>query len=311
MAVYTPLTFEEVKEFFNTYSVGEVENFQPILSGIENSNFIVTTDQNIFILTLLEKRTASQSLPFIFEYMKLLSNSGIKVPVAQFNHQGLQASLLKGKPAIVTSFLPGRGIESEDLTEDLIYNVGKTLAHMHKVGQGVTQQWANPMSIATIEDLSSNLDHDFLPLIKEEILFQTSQDYSQLPRGPLHGDFFPDNIFINDHQKICGVIDFYYACWDVYIYDMALALNAFCFEGGGYKKPFADAFLHGYQSMRPLEGREIECFSSVCRWAALRILTTRVYDFVHQKKDDFVVAKNPNTYKDILEFHQRERILAR
>jgi homoserine kinase type II len=311
MAVYTPLTDDEVAQCLSDFDGVSVKNFSPILSGIENSNFLITAEDKKYILTLLESRTSSDALPFIFEFMQQLGKNGIIVPSPVINKHGQKIFKVKGKTAILMSYLEGRGVTRADINDGVCFAAGKLLAQIHKAGAGVKAHWRNSMNLSVTTHLSKNLHHPLAPLIHDEINYQKSCDYSSLPRGAIHGDFFPDNVFIDDAQHICGVIDFYYACTEIYLYDIALAFNAWCFDDGVIHPSRADSFLNAYQEIRAFSDLEKESFSNIARWAALRILTTRAFDSLKQNTDYLVVAKDPTEYQKILTFHQKENIFAR
>lgn len=311
MAVYTRVSEKDLTQHLTRYDIGAPTSFEGIAEGVENTNYRMETDRGIFILTLLEKRTRAEDLPFFIDFMAHLQGRGIPCPRILPDNEGKHVHLLNEKPAIVASFLEGT---SPQETEDFhIIAVGKTLAQMHAAGESLGLRRDNAMSlpawrklIAQCGEKTDQLGHGLSVLLQTELAYLEKHWPQGLPSGAIHADLFPDNVFFKD-GKLSGIIDFYFSCTDTLAYDLMLTLNAWCCGPGGAPDPHkASLFLNTYQKERPLSAAEKESLTFFGRAAALRIIATRLYDFLHRQQGATVNPKDPLEYLRILNFYRQE-----
>jgi homoserine kinase type II len=301
MAIYTFLNESDVAAHIERYDIGRLLGFNGIASGIENSNYLIDTSEARFILTIFEKRTREQDLPFFIELMRHLKTKNRPVAEILTAKSGNTVLSLKGKPALLSRFLHGKPIEPT--TAAACHQGGKMLAQLHLATTDFSGSRQNTMGPDEWKRLLS-LCHD--PRAKELLqqLGHLKKFWSaDIPQGILHGDFFPDNVFFDVKQNLCGVIDFYFACTGAFIYDLMLAFNPWCSDNGKIDADKAQAFLSGYQSARSLTPPEKEVISEMGALAALRIATTRLYDSLHPAADALVTPKDPHPYIDLLQRH--------
>lgn len=294
MAVYTSLDAQQIKDFLKRKPLGEYLKHQGITQGIENTNYLLSTTSGQFILTLIEKRTDPQDLPFIFSFMNHLNKRGITVPGI------LAQDTLAGKPAVILSFLPGRDARDDVIMPDHCAQVGALLARMHNASQDFTQTRTNPVGLpqwqAMFDKVKAGLEPKLTDAIETILKECARDDWHDLPRGAVHADLFPDNVFFKD-GGLSGVIDFYFACTSAYTYDLALTVNAWCYDSAGaIITARLKALMNAYESVRPLNTQERAAFPLLRRAAALRILMTRLYDWAFTSKDAVVVKKDPLEY---------------
>lgn len=308
MAVYTEIDDDALVDFMATYDVGEVLSCKGIAEGIENSNFLVTTTSGPFILTLYEKRVDQADLPFFLDYMDHLASRGVPCPVPVKTVNGDVLRVLSKRPAALITFLAGMWPKRP--TADHCRGVGEGLAMLHLAGEDFDGTRANTLGVLAWRDLLISCDVDAdnvragLKSRLNDVLDQLESDWpKKLPDGIIHADLFPDNVFFR-HGHLSGIIDFYFACADAYAYDIAICLNAWCFEpDGSFNITKARRLLSGYQSVRPLNNDEIAHLPILAQGAAMRFLLTRLYDWVNTPADAFVTPKNPEEYIQKLEFH--------
>ncbi|WP_068080908.1 homoserine kinase [Polycladidibacter stylochi] len=309
MAVYTDVTDEELSAFIADYNIGALLSFKGIAEGVENSNYLVHTEQGNFILTLYEKRVNPQDLPFFLGLMQHLAKGGLNCPTPLANSHGNILGELAGRPAAVISFLDGMWTRRPK--QHHCFELGKGMAQMHLLGADFELKRTNALSIdgwgPLLEDSRSRGDEVKTGLIDEldsELHDLQDQWPDKLPQGIIHADLFPDNVFfIGD--KLSGLIDFYFACNDSLAYDIAICLNAWCFESdGAFNVTKAKALLNGYSSVRPLEESEYDALPLLCRGAALRFLLTRLFDWLSVPEGALVTPKDPLEYLHKLRFHR-------
>ena len=309
MAVYTDISETELRAFLADYDVGELLSYKGIAEGVENSNFLIHTDKAPFILTLYEKRVNPDDLPFFIGLMDHLAGSGISCPLPVQRRDGEQLDQLAGRPAAMVTFLEGiwlRRPAAQHCAE-----VGRALAQMHLAGADFGMRRRNGLTLQDWRPLwndcrtaHASMEKAFIGEI-EALLSSLERDWPrQLPEGAIHADLFPDNVFfIGD--KLSGLIDFYFACTDFLAYDVAVCLNAWCFERDhAFNITKGQAFLDGYQSVRPLNGEESEALPLLATGAALRFMLTRLYDWVTTPEGSLVVKKDPEEYVRKIRFHQ-------
>ena len=299
MAVYTPIDQDQVKAFLSTCDLGNYIRHDGITQGVENTNYLLKTTKGPFILTLVEKRTAPEYLPFIFSYMKHLSTAGIVVPDV------LAQGVIANKPAAIIQFLDGKAIFASQTTSHHCAQIGATLAHMHKAAENFTMTRDNPVGPdewhTLFNAVKSEIDPGTATAIKEALDECAAIDWRSLPTGAVHADLFRDNAFFKD-GNLSGIIDFYFACTAPYVYDLAITLNAWCFDRDNLPVfERVTALTQGYQSIRPLSDAERAAFPALRKAAAIRILLTRLYDWFFTPPNAQVTKLDPMEYLAKLE----------
>ncbi|NWG47067.1 MAG: homoserine kinase [Alphaproteobacteria bacterium] len=309
MAVYTDVAADELEDFLGRYELGKVLSFKGIAEGVENSNYYLHTQAGTYILTLFEKRVAEADLPFFVATMEHLAARGISCPRPVADTQGRMLARLAGRPAVIVSFLDGLSIRRP--TTEHCRLLGAGMARMHLAAADFPLRRANALGPASWKGLyagsAAKAESAFpgLPaLIGDELASLDRAFPEALPQGLIHADLFPDNVFFLD-GALSGFIDFYFACTDALAYDLAIALNAWCFEPDGmFNVTKARALFSGYRAERPLAPVEIEAMPKLARGAALRFLLTRLHDWLHHDARAFVTPKDPLEYAQKLRFHR-------
>lgn len=311
MAVYTRISDSELSEFVSRYALGNLRGIKDILSGVENSNFFLTLDAGTYILTIYEKRVREDELPFFINLMRHLATKHIPCPAPIPDKHGQVLQKLCNKPAALVSFL--NGSMTNAITEDQCRQVGAALANMHLATTDFNDSRPNNLSLegwaALItrciekgDTVQAGITHHLVNELK--YLVDHWPSMGSMPFGVIHADLFPDNVFFADN-KLCGVIDFYFACSDFLAYDLAVSINAWCFDEGHLFKPdYAKAMIDGYQSVRRLDIQEKSALPVLCRGAALRFLLTRLYDLLNHPAGALVKPKDPLEYVAKLKFFQ-------
>jgi len=309
LAVYTDVTDDELKAFVAAYDLGEVLSFQGIAEGVENSNFAVRTSRGSFILTLYEKRVAAADLPFFLTLMEHLAARGVSCPTPIKARDGGLLRSLKGRPAAIVSFL--EGLWPRRIAPSHCLQVGEALARLHAAGADFPMRRANALSVAGWAPLIEATRAE-AAIVKPGLAEALDAEYavlaarwpSGLPTGVIHADLFPDNVFFLG-DRLSGLIDFYFACTDALAYDLAVCLNAWCFEADrSLNVTKARALFQGYESVRPLAPAERTALPLLARGSALRFLLTRLYDWLNHPPEAFVKPKDPLEYWAKLRFHQ-------
>ena len=310
MAVYTQVSDDELTSFIAGYEVGALLSYKGIAEGVENTNYLVHTQKGPYLLTLYEKRVAAQDLPFFLGLMEHLAKAGINCPTPVHDAQGRVLRMLAGKPAALVTFLEGIWIRRPQPRHCAA--LGQAMASLHLAGRSFAQSRANALGVGgwrpLFQRFRSRAD-DIAPglaaIIAEELDHLEADWPAQLPQGIIHADLFPDNAFFLGDQ-LSGLIDFYFACQDALAYDVAIALNAWCFESDHtFNLTKGQALLKGYQGVRALEPAERQALPLLARGAALRFLLTRAYDWLHTDRDALVNRKDPQEYLRRLHFHRR------
>lgn len=309
MAVYTEVDDEALSAFVSAYDIGAVLSCKGIAEGVENSNFLLRTEGGTFILTLYERRVAEADLPFFLGLMDHLARRGIACPTPIRGRDGHNLRHLCGRPAAIVSFL--EGVWPRRPTPKHCAGVGAALAAMHLAGRDFPLRRENALSVAGWRPLFARCAaraDEVLPGLADEIareLDVLEQAWPRhLPKGVIHADLFPDNVFFLG-EGVSGLIDFYFACNDALAYDLAICLNAWCFEpDGAFNITKARHMLAGYRAVRPLEAAELAALPILARGAALRFLLTRLYDWLHQVDGALVRPKDPLEYWQKLRFHR-------
>jgi len=310
MAVYTDVAADELAEFLAAYQLGELLSYKGIAEGVENSNFLLHTTAGYFILTLYEKRVARGDLPFFLSLMTHLASHGINCPQPVRNRSGEALGALAGRPAAIITFLDG--VWPRKPTAAHCAEVGQALAKMHLAGRDFSMARANALSVSGWRPLfdaaagrADELQHGLRAFIAAELDHLEHDVWPKhLPQGVIHADLFPDNVFFLG-ERLSGIIDFTFACNDMLAYDVAICLNAWCFESDcSFNVTKARAFLGGYGRERQLTEAEQQALPLLARGAALRFLLTRLVDFLNVPAGALVRPKDPLEYARKLRFQQ-------
>ena len=311
MAVYTKISIDELNNFLKSYEIGKVIKFSGIKEGIENTNYFVQTEKNKFILTIYEKRVNTKELPFFIGLMTNLYNSNFICPKPIINRNGNYISEILGKKAAIVSFLEGSA--KKKLSPENCYDIGIETARFHEITKSLSLKRQNSLSLNSWSGLFSKVEkdcskiHKNLPKIIKSSLKEIEKNWpKKLPSGIIHADLFPDNIFFKN-EKFSGIIDFYFSCNDFYCFEIAVCLNALCFDGIKENLSFnvtkARKFIKGYTSVRKLNKDEQKYLKVLAQGASLRFLLTRVFDYLNLKKGALLTVKDPIEYLKRLEFH--------
>lgn len=310
MAVYTHIDAEMLADFLKGYDIGSPLVFKGIAEGISNSNYFLQTDVARYILTLYEMRANTHDLPYFLNVMHHLADAGLPCPLPVEDKKGIALQKLAGKDACIISFLDGVSVSHP--TADQCASVGKVLAEMHVAAESFGDTRANDLSLAGWRDIADSV-HDraasIMPglakLIDDEIAYLQEHWPQNLPTGLIHADLFPDNVLFTG-DKLTGIIDFYFACSDIFAFDIATCINAWCFDDEhNFKTSHAKRLTEMYDMYRPLTAAEVNALPILCRGAALRFLVTRTYDWLNPVSDALVSVKDPVEYVKKLQFHQQ------
>ncbi len=304
MSVFTTVTEAHLGIWLADYPLGELLELKGIASGITNTNYFVTTTTGRYVLTLFEKNAADE-LPYFLDLMSYLAEHDIPCPAPIRTHDGKNLGFLNGKPAALVSCLPGRSIEQPSVLH--CGEIGKVLAQMHIAGASFGKTMSNPRGrewrLHTAEAVMPMLDGESAALLKSELQFQTRNALPVLPEGVIHADLFRDNVLF-DGDKLGGLIDFYYACNDALLYDLAIAVNDWCIEADGcLDETRLAALLAGYEAIRALTAAEKSAWPVMLRIAALRFWLSRLYDMHFPQEGELIHAKDPQHFQRILQCH--------
>jgi homoserine kinase type II len=308
LAVYTDISEDELSAFLADYDAGTLLSYKGIAEGVENSNFLLHTTAGSFILTLYEKRVDPADLPFFLGLMQHLAKNGLSCPLPLVRMDGGLLGMLAGRPAAMVTFL--EGMWPRKPTVNHCRETGSAIAAMHLAGEGFDIHRKNALSVAGWRPLWEKsaprvheIDADLRDEIPAELAFLEQNWPQDLPVGVIHADAFPDNVFFLG-ETCSGIIDFYFACNDFLAYDVAICLNAWCFEkDGSFNLTKGMALLEGYRAVRPLSDAEIAALPILARGSALRFFLTRLFDWLETPADALVVKKDPLEYLRKLRFH--------
>ena len=313
MAVYTQISIDELNVFLSKYNIDNINEFSGIKGGTSNSNYLLTADNKKFILTIFEERTNQENLPFYFDLMNHLNAHDIKCPEVIKDKQGNFSNSIKQKHAVITSFLTGSSLEK--IKPIHCSNLGLTIAKMHNASEKLNIKRENELGfeklgiiIEKLKTYKKRIDDEKLKFIEDEFLFLSREISKDLPSGIIHADLFPDNIFFEENN-LTGIIDFYFSCNDFYAYEIAICLNAWCFEDSNneFNPTKAKYLLGSYNQERKFSNEEVEALPLLARASALRYLLTRLLDFYSHEDSDLILKKDPNEYISKLKFHQSVR----
>lgn len=310
MAVYTEVPDHELAAFLDRYDIGNAQTFKGIAEGVENSNYLLGTDRGQFILTLYEKRVKREDLPFFLGLMDHLAQRGFPCPVPVHDRSGHALQTLCGRPAALITFL--NGIWPKRIEPFHCLELGRTMAMMHALGADFEGRRENDLIVPVLTPLlercaaaADAIEPGLETAIRAEHAALVDLWPTNLPEGVIHADLFPDNVFFLG-KGLSGVIDFYFACNGFLAYDLAVAINAWCFEQAReFNVTKAAALLQAYTAARPLTEAERHALPVLCRGAALRFFLTRLYDWSNTPDSAFVQRKDPAEYLHRLRFHQQ------
>jgi homoserine kinase type II len=308
MAVYTEVSDEELQAFVADYDIGSVVSCKGIAEGVENSNFLLQTEQNTYILTLYEKRVDPADLPFFVELMRHLAGHGVPCPTPLHGRDGSSLRCLCGRPAAIVTFL--QGLWPRRITPQHCASLGAALAQLHVKGLEFGRSRANSLGVRAwrpifeqAADRADQVKSGLADELRRDLDVLETQWPRELPTGIIHADLFPDNVFYKGNE-VSGLIDFYFACTDFLAYDIAVCLNAWCFEpDGSFNVTKARLLLCHYQQVRPLTENEFRALPVLARGAAMRFLVTRLYDWLNTPAGALVKRKDPLEYERKLRFH--------
>jgi homoserine kinase type II len=309
VAVYTDVSAEELAAFLAQYDLGELLSYKGIAEGVENSNYVVHTRRGYFILTLYEKRVAASDLPFFLGLMEHLASRGLTCPQPVKDRSGSAAGMLAGRPAAIVTFLDGMWLRRPGAAH--CGSLGEGLARLHVAGADFPMRRKNALSVegwralaASADGRADTLQPGLSQTIARELAHLEQVWPRDLPQGVIHADLFPDNVFFLG-DRLSGLIDFYFACTDTLAYDVAICLNAWCFEPDhSYNITKGRNLLQAYSAIRPLSATELAALPLLARGAALRFLLTRLVDWLNVPAGALVKPKDPIEYFRKLRFHQ-------
>ena len=314
MAIYTKISRNDVVAIERKFNLGKIISFKGIKKGIENTNYIIRTKNNKYILTVFEKRVQKRDLPFFMSLMDKLNNHNINCPKPQKNKTGNYSITIKNKPASIVSFVEGK--DKNKLKIKDCYEIGKNIAKFHIVSKKIKLYRKNSMSLNSwpklLNKISNNkckkIDVNLNDLMRTGLTEIKKKWPKKLSYGIIHGDLFIDNIFFKNN-KFHGFIDFYFSCNDFLIYEIAICINALCFDKKNRKfifnKKKSKNLLRGYSSLRKLSKNEKNCLNILCKGAALRYLLTRTYDYLNTPKSAIIIKKDPREYIQKLKVHNK------
>ena len=311
MAVYTKINNKDVLFLSQQFNLGKIIRFKGIKQGIENTNYLLKTNNTNYILTIFEKRVQKKDLPFFMKLMDKLNQKKINCPKPLKDKNGKYLTSIKNKTACIVTYLIGK--DKQNLNIKNCYDVGKNIGKLHKAAYKIKLFRKNSMSIYNLEKLLKSIkfkSKNIVPNLKSVLSINlkeiTKKWPKNLPKGIIHGDLFIDNIFFNKN-KFAGFIDFYFSCNDYSMYEMAICINALCFDKRNNKfvlnNQKVKSLIKGYQSIKKISQKEKDSLNILCRGAALRYLLTRIYDYFYTPKTALIKIKDPKEYFQKLIIH--------
>jgi len=313
MAIYTKISSKDIRSIDKKYNLGKIIHFKGIKKGIENTNYLLKTENKRFILTLFEKRVQKKDLPFFMNLMDKLSKYKINCPKPQRNKKGSFLLKIKNKTGSIVSFVEGK--DKLKLNAKNCYEIGKNIAKLHRASKKIKLYRKNSLSLKDwpkllnkIGNKSKIISPNLNNLMKNSFLQIKNKWPKSLPYGIIHADLFIDNIFFKKN-KFHGYIDFYFACNDFLMYEIAICINALCFDKKNNKfifnKKKSTNLIRGYSKIRKFSVKEKKSLNVLCKGAALRYLLTRTYDYLNTPKNAVIKIKNPREYIQKLKVHNK------
>lgn len=301
MAVFTPISDSVAESLLEDYDIGRFESLKPITEGIENTNYFLRTTRGLHVLTIFERRTPAEGLPYVIDLMSLLARRGLPVPQPLPGKDGQIRRLLAGKSAMIVTFLKGRSVA--DPGPEHCHAAGAALARLHLAARAWERRRDNPIGYRQWPQIATSCearvgagDRDLMNVVRAALDLVLPRWPGALPRGACHSDLFPDNVFFED-GRLSGLIDFYFACTDLLAYDLAVCIAAWCFRpDGAFDATRCSRMLDGYRSLRPLEDAERAHLPLLCLGAGIRFTLTRLYDRLYPREDALVIEKDPDEF---------------
>ena len=302
MAVFTKLTLKEIKKILNDYNLGNLEKFNGITEGIENTNYFIKTSKKKLILTIFEKRVQKQDIPFFVTLMDSVSLKGFQCPKPIKNKNNKVIFKIKNKLAIIVSFLDGKS--KKKLTPVNCFNIGRQIAKFHKITSKLKIKRTNTLNYKAwfkIYNQTKNNYPRYSSKLKKYLEIYKQKKPKKLSAGIIHADLFPDNIFFKKNN-FSGFIDFYFSCNESYLYELAVCINALCFDGDKLNKNKIKKLIKGYLSINKIKNKELESLNILCLGAAIRFFVTRLYDLKNTPKNAKVNKKDPKEYLNKMDY---------
>jgi len=308
MAVYTKLEHQEVRQFLEQYNINNFKDYKGITEGVENTNYLIKTSEQDYILTIYEKRVDENDLPFFIKLLSYLSENKFPCPKPIANKNNEKINRIKNKNAALVTFLNGQS--KNKITSEECFEIGKITAQLHEITKKFDINRKNNLSIENWESIFEktikqkiDLDESIIKKTKNYLNFLKDKWPKNLPQGIIHADLFPDNIFFTNN-KVSGIIDFYFACNDFFAYEIAICINSLCFDNNStFNMTKAKNLIDGYTSIRNLSEDEKKYLPILSMGAAMRFFLTRLYDFYHTDNKANVKIKDPFEYLKKIEFH--------
>ena len=308
MAVYTKLEHQEVRKFLEQYNINNFKDYKGITEGVENTNYLIKTSEQDYILTIYEKRVDENDLPFFIKLLSYLSENKFPCPKPIANKNNEKINRIKNKNAALVTFINGQS--KNKITSEECFEIGKITAQLHEITKKFDINRKNNLSIENWESIFEktikqkiDLDESIIKKTKNYLNFLKDKWPKNLPQGIIHADLFPDNIFFTNN-KVSGIIDFYFACNDFFAYEIAICINSLCFDNNStFNMTKAKNLIDGYTSIRTLSEDEKKYLPILSMGAAMRFFLTRLYDFYHTDNKADVKIKDPFEYLKKIEFH--------
>ena len=312
MAIFTKLNEDKIKDFILPYQIGNLEKYEEIIEGIENTNYKIFCNGTPYILTIFEKRVKEKDLPFFMSLKKYLNNNNFKCPKPIEDINGNCVNNIEDKKAALISFIDGKQINDPNINQ--CKEIGKVVGNLHNLTINFDKIRHNTLDLNEWKRIYEKCRHeDFSEIfenLENELKYLEKSWPKELPSGIIHADLFKDNIFFKK-DIVSGVIDFYFSCYDYFIYDIAIIVNDWCFikDDMLFNKLYFDKIIEGYNCERKLLDIELNSLNILLRAAAVRILVTRLHDYIFHPSDAIVIKKDPYEYFNILKWHQQNSIL--
>ena len=310
MAVYTKINKKDISFINKKFNIENFKSFKGIKQGIENTNYLLKSKSKKFILTIFEKRVLKKEIPFFMKLMDQLNDLNINCPKPLKNRNGNYLINLKGKSACIVTFLNGK--DKKKLNAKNCFDIGKMIGQMHLSTKNIKLYRKNSMGIKNLNPLLKSVKFKSKKFVNIEKFLKTNfKDIRKkwpenLPSGIIHGDLFMDNIFFKKN-RLSGIIDFYFAANDFFMYEIAICINALCFDKTKSKfrmnKIKVKNLIKGYESIKRISLKEKNSLNILCRGAAMRYFLTRLYDYTNTPKTALIKIKDPKEYYQKLLTH--------